>query len=190
MGSIRPHSVTKVSCFLSSAYLSAYFDPRSNLPHLKRLGCPENGIEIRRTEDSASFDSSAFIAGPPMFTRQLHIPTSVLKTWLSNNWSKIQSHISLYRRSLSMKDQPKVCLALKEYFTETWSQIRLDANSKSTTIALGLSRSGETSAHWDALSLNKPTAPPNLTVGNWTVFTIDVILIDRILRNGSLAVMG
>jgi hypothetical protein len=170
MGSTRPHSATKVCCFLSSAYLSAYFEPRSNQQHQKR--CPESGIEIRRTIDSASFDSSAFIAGPPMFTRQLHIPASVLKNWLSNNWSKIQSHISLYRRSLSMTSRPTVCLALKEYFTETWSQIRLDANSKSTSIALGLTRSGETSGpHWDALSLNKSTARPNLTVGNdWAVF--------------------
>jgi hypothetical protein len=168
MGSARLDSVQKASCFFSSAYLSAYSNPRSNLQHRER--CPETGIEIRRTKDSASFDSSAFIAGPPMFTRQLHIPPSILKTWVSDNWSKIQSHISLYRQSLSMKGRPNVCLACNEFFTETWSLVRLDAHSTNTSIALGLSRSAETSAHWEALCLNKPTAQPNLTIRNWTVF--------------------
>jgi len=130
---------------------------------------PQQGIEFRRIAETIYQNSKAFIAGPPIFTRRLHIPQTVILEWLDANSSKVIATIDRCRPLLgSTRKWPQVCIALEEYFTETWTVIELDGKSD-LPIVIGLNWSGDRSARWDVLRLTRPTLRPKLGMGNWVV---------------------
>jgi hypothetical protein len=130
---------------------------------------PQQGIEFRRIAETIYQNSKAFIAGPPIFTRRLHIPETVILEWLHVNSPKVMATINRCSRLQgSTRKSPQVCIALEEYFTETWTVIELDGKSD-LPIAIGLNSSGNRSARWDVLRLTRPTSRPKLGIGNWAV---------------------
>jgi hypothetical protein len=152
---------------------------------------PQQGIEFRRTPETIYQNSKALVAGPPIFTRRLHIPESVILEWLNVNSSKIIPSIDRCRRFVgSPRRSHQVCIALEEYFTETWTVIELDVESD-LPIAIGLSSSGDKSARWDVLRLTTPTLRPRLGMGNWVVpLLYSNVLRNRIMGNTLLVAMG
>jgi len=149
--------------------------------HKLRGSRPQQGIEFQRIAETIYQNSRAFIAGPPIFTRRLHIPETVILEWLHVNSSKLMGTIDRSRRLMgSTRKSPQVCIALEEYFTETWTVIELDGKSD-LPIAIGLDLSGNRSARWDVLRLTRPTLRPRLGIGNCMDHSEYVIGCDGVL---------
>jgi hypothetical protein len=82
--------------------------------------------------------SVAFIAGPPIFVRELHLPYSVVSAWLRTYRSKIDKTA---RRAMKQYPPKNNCqnmyISLTEFCTESWRTIfiRTDANPSPVALA-------------------------------------------------------
>lgn len=138
---------------------------------------PQQGVEIRRSENSVYRPLNALIAGPGIFIRKLHLPEEIIKCWLLLNWSKIQSAVKLFQISYQpYANNRETCLALMEFITEKWTSVYEDANTIHVDwvpIALGCTTSKESSPAWDNIQLPRPTMRAKLGMGNGQVYTIN-----------------
>jgi hypothetical protein len=97
--------------------------------------------------------TTAFIAGPKIFTRTLHLPNPVLEDWLTMYSPQVNRFATKSIELFPPADRPvALCLCLTEYFSEAWKTIHIRADSKASPLALG----------W-----NPPT---NSLPGLWIVF--------------------
>jgi hypothetical protein len=96
---------------------------------------------------------TAFIVGPKIFVRNLHLPDVVLQTWLRAYSPQIGKFArKLFHLFPPSKGRSQLCLCLKDFFTETWRTIYVKPQHESSPIAIG----------WNASSLNDRS-------GMWTL---------------------
>jgi len=127
---------------------------------------PEIGIEIRRSFHTSYGPLQGLIIPKKVFSRSLNVPQNHLRSWLVQNWSKIQVAMTPYHNAFP--PQTKVCLVLTEYITDSWTAVFDDFNTVHAqwlSIAIGLAN-GQEGLVWDRIRLRRPTMNARLAMGD------------------------
>ena len=138
---------------------------RANYPELL-----ETGNEIASIFDRASgrilliypksnATTTAFVAGPQIFVRTLHLPDSTLRGWLATNRSKIGKFAKRMLDTFPPDGGVALmCLSLRELFTETWKTAFIKAEKDATAVALCWRATEEAPGAWLNLKLPRSTS--------------------------------
>ena len=118
---------------------------------------PSNRILLICPKPDAT--TTAFVAGPKIFVRTLHLPESTLRAWLNT----YQSKIGKFARKMIDTFPPDggvalICLSLRELFTETWRTAFIRADKEATPVALGWRASEEVPGAWLNLEMPRSTS--------------------------------
>ena len=135
---------------------------------------PINGISVKQTSEHPS-SGSAFIAGPPVFTRTLAVPLPIINSWLYKNATQIKAMMRTYQGLIKPREQwPSCCFVTTEYFTETWTHFPLESGIKDP-ILLGLRYSNrpKIASAWDILTVaDRRTGRPSIGIANTDVYPL------------------
>lgn len=95
----------------------------------------------------------AFIAGPRIFVRELHLSYSVVYAWLRTYRSKINKAARKAMKQNPQKDNSQIMyICLSEFCTESWRTIFIRTEANPTQVALAWKTApGDTSGTWSVI---------------------------------------
>lgn len=115
---------------------------------------------------------AAFIMGPKIFVRELHLPVIVLQAWLRAYSPQIGKFArKLFQLCPPSTERPQLCLCLKEFFTETWRMIDIKSRHDASPVAVGWKAGSlnDRSGSWTLLEMAHPTSVVSGGVSNYNV---------------------
>jgi hypothetical protein len=101
----------------------------------------------------------AFIAGPHIFVRKLHLPESVVNAWLRTYRSKIDKAARKAMKQNPPKNNSQIiCISLSEFCTESWKTIFIRTEANPSAVALDWrTHSDDSSGVWSIIGLPEST---------------------------------
>lgn len=114
----------------------------------------------------------AFIAGPRIFVRELHISYSVVYAWMRTYRSKINKAARKAMKQNPQKNNSKIMyICLSEFCTDSWRTIFIRTEESPTRVALAWKTvPGETSGVWSVIELPDSTSVISGGIGSAPVF--------------------
>lgn len=124
--------------------------------------------------------TTAFIAGPGVFSRQLHVPDNILYAWL-RAFEK-----ALYKAARNMmthyppKNQTRtISFATKEFATPCYRTLYIRTDANPTPLALGWRRKdGRGPGMWDVIEIQGATTVISAGFGSYPV-TFPIMFTDE-----------
>ena len=132
------------------------------------VGISEMGVMIR---PMPNMTTTAFIAGPKVFIRELHIPFKLLNTWLRKYHSKIDKSARKAMKQNPPSEQVRTMyLSLREFYTKSWRTIfiRTDANP-SPVVVVWSSTYDNCAGAWSVTELPNATSVISGGIGSFPV---------------------
>ena len=116
-------------------------------------------------------ETTAFIAGPGVFRRQLHVPEDVLQAWLLT----YEKAVYKAARNMMTNHPPKgnskiISIATKEFATPCYRTLYIRADANPTPLSLGWHRKdGRGPGMWDVIEIQGGTTVISAGFGSYPV---------------------
>jgi hypothetical protein len=143
----------------------------SSAPNLAAF--PEAKVGVR-LKPSPNKMTTAFIGGPEIYVHELQLPYELIYAWIHRFYSKIRKAGRKMMKLFPAQDQDStICVATKEYVTESWKTVFIRTDLEPTPIVLAWRILNNGRGMWKALERPGSTSVISGGMGSYPVIPSD-----------------